>query len=62
MATRSFQILDGSTFEVFPNSRLTFQGHWTIQDMLQLILGKIRVQIEHRNGPNHKRRSRRRRL
>jgi hypothetical protein len=50
-----FQTSDGSTFEVFPNSRLTFQGDWTIQDMLQLILGKIRVQIEHRNGPNHKR-------
>ena len=50
-----FQISDGSTFEVFPNSRVTFQGQWTIEDMLQLILGKIRVQIEHRNGPNHKR-------
>jgi hypothetical protein len=50
-----FRTSDGSTFEVFPNSRTTFQGDWTIQDMLQLILGKIRVQIEHRNGPNHKR-------
>jgi hypothetical protein len=50
-----FQISDGSTFEVFPNSRVTFQGEWTIQDMLELILGKIRVSIEHRNGPNHKR-------
>ncbi|HUB83114.1 MAG TPA: FecR family protein [Bryobacteraceae bacterium] len=50
-----FQITDGSTFEVFPNSRVTFQGEWTIEDMLQLILGKIRVSIEHRNGPNHKR-------
>ena len=50
-----FQISDGSTFEVFPNSRATFQGDWTFQDMLQLILGKIRVEIEHRTGPNHKR-------
>jgi len=49
-----FQVRDGSTFEVFPNSRVTFQGQWTIEDMLQLVLGKIRVQIEHRNGPNHK--------
>jgi len=49
-----FQIGDGSTFEVFPNSRVTFQGNWSIEDMLQLVLGKIRVQIEHRNGPNHK--------
>jgi ferric-dicitrate binding protein FerR (iron transport regulator) len=50
-----FRIGDGSTFEVFPNSRVTFQGEWTIEDMLELVLGKIRVQIEHRNGPNHKR-------
>lgn len=50
-----FQISDGSTFEVFPKSRVTFQGQWTLEDMLQVILGKIRVQIEHRNGPNHKR-------
>lgn len=50
-----FQIRDGSTFEVFPNSRVTFQGEWTIEEMLQVVLGKIRVQIEHRNGPNHKR-------
>ena len=49
------QIGDGSTFEVFQNSHVIFQGQWTIEDMLQLILGKIRVQIEHRNGPNHKR-------
>ncbi len=50
-----FRISDGSTFEVFPKSRVTFQGQWTIEDMLQVILGKIRVTIEHRNGPNHKR-------
>jgi hypothetical protein len=49
-----FQIADGSTFEVFPNSRVSFQDKWTIEDMLTLLLGKIRVQIEHRNGPNHK--------
>jgi ferric-dicitrate binding protein FerR (iron transport regulator) len=49
-----FQIRDGSTFEVFQNSRVTFQGEWTIEDMLQLILGRIRVSIEHRNGPNPK--------
>jgi ferric-dicitrate binding protein FerR (iron transport regulator) len=49
-----FQISDGSTFKVFPNSRVTFQAKWTVEDMLELILGKIQVQIEHRNGPNHK--------
>jgi ferric-dicitrate binding protein FerR (iron transport regulator) len=49
-----FQIGDGSTFEVFPNSRVVFQAKWTLEDMLELVLGKIRVTIEHRNGPNHK--------
>ncbi len=49
-----FRISDGSTFEVFPNSRVSFQDKWTIEDMLTLLLGRIRVQIEHRNGPNHK--------
>jgi len=49
-----FQISDGSTFEVFPSSRVTFQGEFSFQDMLQLFLGRIRVAIEHRNGPNHK--------
>jgi hypothetical protein len=49
-----FQIGDGSTFEVFPNSRVTFRDTFGLQDMLQLVLGKIRVQIEHRNGPNRK--------
>jgi len=49
-----FQIGDGSTFEVFPNSRVTFRDTFSFQDMLQLVLGKIRVQVEHRNGPNHK--------
>jgi hypothetical protein len=49
-----FQIGDGSTFEVFPNSRVTFRDTFNLQDMLQLVLGKIRVTIEHRNGPNHK--------
>lgn len=49
-----FRISDGSTFEVFPNSRVTFQAGWSFEDMLNLILGKIRVQIEHKTGPNPK--------
>ena len=49
-----FQIGDGSTFEVFPNSRFTFRDTFSFQDMLELVLGKIRVTVEHRNGPNHK--------
>jgi hypothetical protein len=49
-----FQIADGSTFEVFPNSKVSFQDQWTLENMLTVILGKIRVSIEHRNGPNPK--------
>jgi FecR protein len=49
-----FRISDGSTFEVFPNSRVTFRDSFNPEDLVNLILGKIRVMIEHRNGPNHK--------
>jgi hypothetical protein len=49
-----FKVADGSTFEVFPNSRVYFRanrGNW--DDLLELILGKIKVQIEHLGGvPN----------
>ncbi len=52
-----FQIADGSTFEVFPNSQVVFRnnrGNW--QDLLEVFLGKVRVQIEHLGGqPNHNR-------
>src|SRR5580692_10375288 len=41
-----FQIADGSTFEVFPNSKVSFQDQWTLENMLTVILGKIRVSIE----------------
>src|SRR5690348_11055886 len=49
-----FKVSDGSTFEVFPNSKVYFRanrGNW--DDLLGLILGKIKVQIEHLGGvPN----------
>ena len=49
-----FQIADGSTFEVYPKSRVVFRanrGDW--RDLLELMLGKVRVQIEHPGGaPN----------
>ena len=50
-----FRIADGSTFEVFANSRVVFRDNFSATDMLQVFLGKIRAQIEHRNGPNRKR-------
>jgi hypothetical protein len=50
-----FKVADGSTFEVFPNSKVVFRenrGDWT--DLLEVWLGKVRVQIEHFGGlPNH---------
>ena len=52
-----FQVSDGSTFEVFPKSKVVFRpnrGDW--KEMLEVFLGKIRVQIEHAGGlPNNNR-------
>jgi len=52
-----FRIADGSTFEVFPNSRVTFRSHpgdW--RDLLEMWLGRVKVQIQKFNGqPNHNR-------
>jgi ferric-dicitrate binding protein FerR (iron transport regulator) len=50
----TFRLNDGSTFEVFPNSQVTFRanpGSW--RDLLDVWLGKIRVHIQRPNGqPN----------
>jgi hypothetical protein len=49
-----FQVADGSHFEVFPNSRCIFrnnQGDW--RDLLDILIGKVKVQIEKLGGlPN----------
>jgi hypothetical protein len=49
-----FQLTDGSTFEVYPNSRVEFRktlGDW--RDLLDVLVGRIRVHIEHLWGqPN----------
>ena len=49
-----FQVFDGSTFEVFPNSKVLFRnnpGNW--KDLLDLVLGRIKVQIQKLGGqPN----------
>jgi hypothetical protein len=49
-----FQVSDGSTFEVFPNSRVIFRknpGNW--KDLIDLLVGRVRVHIEHfGNTPN----------
>lgn len=49
-----FKVSDGSTFEVFPNSRVSFRdnpGNW--RDLLDLLLGRIKVRIQKWGGqPN----------
>jgi hypothetical protein len=50
----TFQVSDGSTFEVFPNSHLVFRKNaWNVKDLIDLLVGRIRVHIEHLgNIPN----------
>ena len=49
------QVSDGSTFEVFPNSRVVFRdnpGNW--KDLLEVFLGRVKVQIQKIGGqPNY---------
>jgi ferric-dicitrate binding protein FerR (iron transport regulator) len=49
-----FQVADGSTFEVFPNSKAIFRDSPTDwENLLKMILGKVRVEIQHLGGqPN----------
>jgi len=49
------EVSDGSTFEVYPNSRVTFRanpGNW--KDLLDVWLGRVKVHIEKLGGlPNN---------
>ena len=49
-----FQVSDGSTFEVFPNSQVIFRANppsW--KDLLDVVIGRVKVYIQHLNGiPN----------
>jgi ferric-dicitrate binding protein FerR (iron transport regulator) len=49
-----FQLSDGSSFQVYPNSEVLFRktpGDW--RDLLDVLVGRIRVQIQHLMGqPN----------
>ncbi len=48
-----FQVSDGSTFEVFPNSEVTFRKTYGLGDLLNVWMGKVKVYIQHLNGlPN----------
>jgi ferric-dicitrate binding protein FerR (iron transport regulator) len=50
-----FQVSDGSTFDVFPNSKTIFRdnpGNW--KDLLDVVIGRVKVHIEKLNGqPNN---------
>jgi hypothetical protein len=50
----TLQVSDGSTIEVYPNSQFVFRanpGNW--RDLIDMVLGHIRLQIEHLGGlPN----------
>jgi ferric-dicitrate binding protein FerR (iron transport regulator) len=52
-----FQVADGSTFEVYPNSKVTFRnnpGNW--RDLVDVWIGRIKTHIEKLGGqPNHNR-------
>jgi len=49
-----FQVSDGSTFEVFPNARVTFRSNYSNwKDLLDVWIGRVKVHIEKLNGqPN----------
>ncbi len=51
-----FQVSDGSTFEVFPNSYVVFRKNapnW--KDLIDVIVGRVKVHIEHWGQPNNNR-------
>lgn len=52
-----FKVSDGSTFEVFPNSRVVFRknvANW--RDLLDVLVGRVKVHIQHwGDQPNHNR-------
>src|SRR5215471_15776943 len=48
-----FQVSDGSTFEVFQNTEVTFRKTFGIGDLLNVWMGKVKVYIQHFPGiPN----------
>ena len=48
-----FQVADGSTFEVFPDSQVIFRSTMGVGDLLNVVIGKIKVWIQHAPGvPN----------
>ena len=48
-----FELPDGSTFEVFQNSKTVFRPTQGWSQLLDVYLGRVKVYIQHLNGPNH---------
>lgn len=49
-----FEVTDGSTFTVYPNSRVTFRNDYSSTNLLELLLGRIKVHIQRWGGqPNN---------
>ncbi len=50
-----FEVSDGSTFEVFASSKMLFREHvGSMQDLLNVLIGHVKVYIQHLNGlPNY---------
>ena len=48
-----FQVNDGSTFQVFPNSRVIFRSTYNWQELVDVWIGRIKVHIQRWGGqPN----------
>lgn len=49
-----FEVYDGSTFEVFPNSRATFRHNpGSLQELMDLWIGRVKIHVQRLNGlPN----------
>jgi hypothetical protein len=52
-----FQVADGSSFQVYPDSRVVFRKNsGTLRDLLDVYLGRVKVYIQHLGGrPNRHR-------
>jgi FecR-like protein len=48
-----FRLADGSYFEVFENSRVEFHQDFGLMYLLNIVLGHIKVFIDHSKGPNY---------
>src|SRR5215469_15637541 len=42
-----FQLADGSTFEVFQNTHAVFHDTPGLQEMLNVLIGRVKVYVEH---------------